>query len=150
MSLLSQTETRWAEAYWRIASADEAFNGSRSRATSALYASYLELRTLMKDGPLTRFGNLSPAAFQYTICLGYQLMRRPFISSAGYIGLVPVDAAAGDLLAAVRDASVPYVFRRRDGGRDGWQLVGEAYIDGLMDGEVLAAETIEPEVLQIY
>lgn len=159
-SILRQTHERWAEAHWRIPSADQAYSGGRSRATSTLYPSYLEVCTLMEMGaPVDNatdlalaagIRNLSQNAFSYCISLGYQFNRRPFISMAGYVGLVPADAKPGDLLAVVRGASVPYVFRPRGEGLDEWQLIGEAYVDGLMDGEVISAGTVEPKVLQIF
>ena len=81
--------------------------------------------------------------------LGYQITRKPFLSKDGYVGLVPKDAVPGDQLAIVQGASVPYVFRERADGYDGWELIGEAYIDGLMDGEVLQDGVVAPEVLQV-
>ena len=49
-SFLRQTQERWAEEYWRIPTADQTYNGERTRAGQALYASYVEVRTLMAYG----------------------------------------------------------------------------------------------------
>lgn len=55
--------------------------------------------------------------------------RRLYRTYSGYVGVGPARTRPGD-------ASVPLVLRRA--GDDGaWAYVGEAYCDGLMDGEAL-------------
>lgn len=70
--------------------------------------------------------------------------RRPIIVS-NRIGLGPIEAQVGDSVCIFRGAGVPYVVRRQATGK--CKLVGEAYVDGVMDGEAVAAapafETIE-------
>jgi Heterokaryon incompatibility protein (HET) len=159
-NLLRQSQKRWLEAYWRIPTADQSYSGDRCRATNSLYHSYYQLRMLassrnpvnsiVQDTEVDGIVNLKLYADMYRICLSYQSLRRPFISEDGYVGLVPAETVPGDLLAVVNGASVPHVFRRQKDDSDGWQLIGEAYIDGLMDGEVITAGIIEPKVFQIY
>lgn len=146
--LLRQTHHRWLEAFWRIPTADQMWNVGRARANQTLYTSYAEVRRLMADQ--APFEALSRDAFNYCINLSYQISRKPFLSGRGYVGLVPKHALPGDQLAIVEGASVPYVFRERKGGKHGWELIGEAYVDGLMDGEVLEAGTVAPETFQVY
>ena len=45
----------------------------------------------------------------------------------------------GDFVCALYGCSVPVVLRKlpRPGRSDYWQLVGDAYVDGVMDGEAL-------------
>ncbi|KAI1362276.1 heterokaryon incompatibility protein 6 [Xylaria arbuscula] len=52
----------------------------------------------------------------------------------GYIGLAPPCAQAGDLVVVVLGATVPYVLRKV---QNGYILVGDAFIHGLMYGEAL-------------
>lgn len=70
--------------------------------------------------------------------------RRPIIVS-NRIGLGPIEAQVGDSVCIFRGAGVPHVLRRQATGK--CKLVGEAYVDGVMDGEAVAAdpafETIE-------
>ena len=55
-------------------------------------------------------------------------------------GVAPPQARAGDIVAVLLGCSVPVVLRPvdEDDSRAGFELVGEAYIYGMMDGEALA------------
>jgi hypothetical protein len=53
---------------------------------------------------------------------------------AGYIGLVPHLAQAGDLVVVFLGATVPYAVRKVQGG---YLLVGDAFVHGFMYGEAL-------------
>jgi hypothetical protein len=62
--------------------------------------------------------------------------RRPFVTTKGYLGLGPDDIKAGDVIAPVMGSQVPFVLREVVDGK--YQIVGEAYVDGIMDGEAMA------------
>jgi hypothetical protein len=62
------------------------------------------------------------------------LHKRLFIDNDGCIGLAPRTARKGDLLAIFLGAQVPFVIRDRG---DSFQLVGECYYHGFMDGELM-------------
>lgn len=64
--------------------------------------------------------------------------RRFCVTAEGRIGLVPHNALAGDLVVVLHGAQVPFVIRpsAATGGRQ-YELVGECYVHGLMDGEAL-------------
>ena len=68
------------------------------------------------------------------------------ITENGYIGLVPQTAKVGDQVVVLHGGPTPFVLRLAEGyetapgvGRESWrwQLVGEAYVHGIMDGEVM-------------
>ncbi|KAM5359271.1 hypothetical protein ACJZ2D_014619 [Fusarium nematophilum] len=61
--------------------------------------------------------------------------RRLFVTDTGYIGLAPATAAVGDTVHVVEGAALPYVFRSAASG-ESFQLVGEAYVHGIMYGEI--------------
>ena len=64
-----------------------------------------------------------------------QLAKRFFLSDAGYFGLAPVRAEPTDEVWVLQGGSVPFVLRPlRSGNR---QLVGEAYVHGVMKGEIV-------------
>ena len=42
----------------------------------------------------------------------------------------------GDVVALIKGSQVPFVLRRRTSGT--YQLISEAYVDGIMDGEAAA------------
>ncbi|EUC47771.1 hypothetical protein COCMIDRAFT_34681 [Bipolaris oryzae ATCC 44560] len=76
-----------------------------------------------------------PLAFQIT---GRSLGRVPFVTRRGHLGLGSDEVRVRDAIAVVEGAQVPFVLRAVGGGR--YSLVGEAYVDGVMDGEVVASE----------
>jgi hypothetical protein len=71
--------------------------------------------------------------------------RRTFRSKANnpnkstLVGLVPQSAKMGDNLCILYGCSVPVVLRKLSGPNTSicWQLVGDAYVHGIMDGEAL-------------
>jgi hypothetical protein len=64
------------------------------------------------------------------------LAQRALITTkTGYVGLVPASVRSGDVLAILSGCNFPVALRPcRD---DLYQVVGECYIHGLMDGEIL-------------
>ena len=63
--------------------------------------------------------------------------RRLFACSSGHVGLAPPGAQHGDIVTIMRGGSVPFIIRQVP-GKEPWRatLVGDAYVDGLMHGEV--------------
>ena len=57
------------------------------------------------------------------------------------MGMVPPKSKVGDLVSLLLGAKTPYVLRRSvdktPGNRDTYVLVGECYMDGMMDGEMM-------------
>lgn len=72
--------------------------------------------------------------------------RQMFRSSAGHICIGPETVEAGDKLCILIGAEVPFILRSH---RDHYLLVGEAYVDGAMDGEVLA-QGLNSEVFDLH
>jgi hypothetical protein len=71
----------------------------------------------------------------YYMMMGEQVDRRPFVSVKGFVGLAPKHVKEGDVVVIFPGARFPYVIRRCDDGM--YVLVGEAYVHGIMDGEVV-------------
>ncbi|KAJ2993565.1 hypothetical protein NUW58_g1804 [Xylaria curta] len=67
------------------------------------------------------------------------LKRVPFITSTGKLGLGYDNIRAGDVVTIIRGAQVPYVLRLQHDGT--YNLISEAYVDGIMDGEALRGAT---------
>ena len=61
------------------------------------------------------------------------LYRSFATTQKGYLALVPAQAAPGQLLCVLRGGNVPFVMNQRGDGY--FDLVGEAYVHGIMDGE---------------
>lgn len=81
-----------------------------------------------------------------TLTLGPTRGRVFFTSSTGYVGLAPSGAKEGDLVFVVMGADVPFILRPYD---DGYELIGEAYVQGVMDGEVIQMEHIPVQDIMI-
>lgn len=64
-------------------------------------------------------------------------MRNLCLTKKGYIGLIPVSAVVNDQIYVLLGGQVLYVLRTYN--RDDWNhtYIGECYIHGLMDGEVM-------------
>ncbi len=80
-----------------------------------------------------------------TLIPGCGLGRRMCVTKKGFVGMVPPLTVArdenvtrrGDVVFLVRGADVPFVLRPIGEEKDKrFQLVGEAYIHGVMDGEM--------------
>ena len=61
--------------------------------------------------------------------------RRFGVTSKGYMSLFPQTTHIGDEICVISGGHIPFVVRRQSG--DDFQLVGECYVHGIMNGEVL-------------
>lgn len=64
--------------------------------------------------------------------------RRPFRTNSGRLAIGPDHARKGDSVWIFPGADVPFVLRGVDSGW--WKIVGEAYVHGIMDGEMMARD----------
>jgi hypothetical protein len=72
--------------------------------------------------------------------------RRFCTTEKGYFGLAPVDSRVGDVVCIFMGAQVPFVIRSC--GSD-YQLVGEAYVHGVMKGEVLGQACYKSQTITL-
>lgn len=63
--------------------------------------------------------------------------RRLAYTAGGRLALVPLVARVGDVCCIIQGVDIPVVLRRT--ARDSHKLVGEAYIHGVMEGELMKA-----------
>jgi hypothetical protein len=73
--------------------------------------------------------------------------KKPFITEKGHLGLGSVHLQPGDSVAIFGGAAVPFVLREREDKK--YQLIGEAYVDKIMDGEAVASST-SPRQITLY
>jgi hypothetical protein len=64
--------------------------------------------------------------------------RINFVLSKGYLGFGPHRLEEEDLVCVFFGAEVPFILRKLSSG--GYHFVGECYVHGIMDGEVLRGE----------
>ena len=97
----------------------------------------LELRQLLKnrdfEGKLNR--RTSTRSRLGSEIIEKSLGRLPFITKKGHLVLGPEYAEWGDFNALIKGTQIPFIFRRQSDGQ--YQLIGEAYVDGIMDGEAM-------------
>ncbi|KAJ3542905.1 hypothetical protein NM208_g3857 [Fusarium decemcellulare] len=84
--------------------------------------------------------NMGRFDLYYPAIMGYGGWK-PFLSPQGFVGLGPAATEVGDVLAIFYGAKVPFVLRPQSGGQ--YQLLGEAYVHGIMDGEFMQAQRDE-------
>jgi hypothetical protein len=62
---------------------------------------------------------------------------RPFITSQGYIGIGPGNTQPGDTVCILSGARVPHMLRQRDDSQSGYFFLGDSFVLGMMDGEIV-------------
>ncbi|KAI3323721.1 HET-domain-containing protein [Xylariaceae sp. AK1471] len=68
------------------------------------------------------------------------LGRRIFATKQGYFGITSESVGIGDIVWILAGARTPYVLRNNIGDKKS-KIVGEAYVDGLMQGEAAVGKT---------
>jgi hypothetical protein len=129
-----------AEAYWRTLIGDRTFT---ERPAPAVYGEYFRLQ----QNPNVQLDDLAHnlsakwggavAAFgvgESNCAIG----RRFCVTAKGFMGMVPPGARVGDLVCIFLGAQVPFLLRMVEAER--FELVGEAYFHGMMDGEMMGEE----------
>jgi hypothetical protein len=72
--------------------------------------------------------------------------RTLIVTEKGYIGLGPAESREGDKVAVLLGGSVPFVLREQQGY---FILVGECYVNGLMDGKAMGGHTVDFQMIHI-
>lgn len=91
---------------------------------------------LETDDPVGTLLENMKVAQEYLNLVRVQLLGRTvFVCKNGYLGLGPQHAQTGDIVAVVDGSPVPIVLRPIEDGF--YQLVGESYMHGIMDGEAV-------------
>jgi len=72
--------------------------------------------------------------------------RRRCVTSAGFIGQVPSLAQEDDVIVIPMGSAVPFVLRPRQAR---YQLIGQAYIHGVMMGEALQFNHLFNEEIEL-
>ncbi|KAI8631198.1 heterokaryon incompatibility protein-domain-containing protein [Xylariaceae sp. FL1651] len=65
--------------------------------------------------------------------------RRIFRTTGNYLGIAPQTLQLGDEVWILSGADTPYVLRKMK-SEEGWQVIGEAYVHGIMYGEAANAQ----------
>jgi hypothetical protein len=95
--------------------------------------------------------NESPEHSTYNLLMDAFKERRSFLGAEGFVGVGPLGVRAGDVICVFYGGSFPYVLREAEtGGTWGtYEFVGEAYCDGIMDGEALTMSITDQEFMLV-
>ena len=86
----------------------------------------LRLQTAAQTGSAERFFNIIRDT---AVC------RIWFSTTQGNVGSGPATMQEGDVVAILFGARVPFILRPEPNGNSRYHIVGDCYIDGMMDGE---------------
>jgi len=84
---------------------------------------------ITKDSDSGKMNSMRGASF-VEICVE----RCFFVTGAGRVGIGPRCMQTGDVIVVLRGGELPFVLRKKG---DGYWLLGEAYVHGIMDGEAV-------------
>jgi hypothetical protein len=93
-----------------------------------------------KATPLDRWSKyVGPLIAPINATMGH---RRFFVTQQGYFGVGPQDMELGDAVCVLFGADMPFILREKE---DHWSLVGECYVHGIMNGEVMTLQRERPQ-----
>jgi len=96
---------------------------------------------LETDDPVATLLENMKVAEEYLNMVRVQLLGRTvFVCKNGYLGLGPQHVQTGDIIAVMDGSPVPIVLRPIEDGF--YELVGESYVHGIMDGEAVRDRNI--------
>ncbi|KAK1623772.1 ankyrin and HET domain-containing protein [Colletotrichum phormii] len=126
------TDEALREALWRTPIADRefAYNWETERASGEMFLSYQALRQR----------KVSEGLKYVNVAIAKLVGRQPFVTDGGYIGLAPLASSVGDEVWIILGADAPFIISSRSLDKCS-QIIGEAYVHGIMDGELLKGTT---------
>ncbi len=92
------------------------------------------------DGRYEEVHDTARKGNSYMTSMSFLGEKTPFLAREGYVGTGPRNMAPGDVVVIFAGAHIPYILRR--GVDRYWEYVGEAYCDGVMDGEAWDADRL--------
>jgi hypothetical protein len=84
-------------------------------------------------GHILRLIEIANSEMDFRVSVSSMISRRLLRTGKGYLGMGPAIAEEGDYIVLVQGARIPLVVRSREGM---WELVGDAYVHGMMGGEL--------------
>ncbi|GES64995.1 heterokaryon incompatibility protein [Aspergillus terreus] len=112
--------------------------------------SYVSFRDVPTDSDSDDSDDSSEAPSAARQAMTFRTRNRRLISMAsGLLGLAPAAAQPGDCILIIMNHAVPIVARpaeiraRRDRPVVAWRIIGECFVDGMMEGEMLRKHIID-------
>jgi len=126
---------------WRIPICDKAFEFEPGATTTTSRRADARMQESYSDYFLCYKGNTPQEKIlrleepYYKSLVLHAARRESFRTEKGYVGMGPEDAQNDDVVYVLPGADVPYLLRPRENGR--FELVGQCYLHGIMDGEAV-------------
>ncbi len=130
------------EMYWRMPIADRYFDEGHWR-RAGLEAKDLDMATLHPDDSISAAVISKTLTYRNSFYVDGQIA---FVTETGYVGIGRPETVVGDEVHLVQGSDTPFVLRKTDGH---YELIGETYVHGIMDGELVDDNT-EFEWVQIH
>ena len=131
------------EMQWRIPIADRYFDGQYTRRAGVevkdWYMATLRSHNLSSPSVYSKGTSYERLLFGK----GHHVV---FLTATGYVGLANPSTIAGDEVHLVQGSEIPFIIRKTDSR---YELVGETYVHGIMDGELVDDNT-KFEWLQLH
>ncbi|KAI0551293.1 heterokaryon incompatibility protein-domain-containing protein [Xylaria curta] len=125
---------------WRVPCCDQIVINSRlvrgDPTTESRYEAMIRYLEACKDEPKNE---LPAESRPYLESLLRWADKRPFYTEHGFIGLGPANMEPGDTLAVLDGFNACYLVRQVRFPSSEYLLIGEAYVDGIMDGEMIGS-----------
>ncbi|KAF2105533.1 hypothetical protein BDV96DRAFT_608170 [Lophiotrema nucula] len=146
--ILESMQTAWqneARSVWQPIISE---SGAMGKVAMSVYMSTTDVPPLrLRDVPDLIFGQTSKILKSYGErykAIRSQIYRAcanraMFVTSKGYLGLAPGNAQEGDIVCVLLGGCTPYLLRPIAGSKQ-FTFVGEAYVYGIMGGELLGHE----------
>ncbi|KAF2454456.1 heterokaryon incompatibility protein-domain-containing protein [Lineolata rhizophorae] len=134
----------WKKSFWRTVLSGSTSDGRLGDSDKASFDQFRESRT---------WSDMVPSLFDSVLDQAF------FITTQGYIGMGPPTTKAGDEVWVLFGGRVPFVLRpiETNGAATHGRvrekhcsLVGDAYVNGIMDGEALANDKGKPQVALLH
>ncbi|KAI0162652.1 heterokaryon incompatibility protein-domain-containing protein, partial [Pestalotiopsis sp. NC0098] len=102
----------------------------------------------------TSYRRLSPSEFKHITSSDPQISYGAtafYLTKKGLIGVGPVDCRVGDKVYVLFGGRLPFILRpaRKRGKQNCYRYVGQGYVHGIMDGEVLQTGDFSPEYVTL-
>jgi hypothetical protein len=76
--------------------------------------------------------------------------RRMVVTERNFAGLAPANVRVGDVIAVFDGGMVPFVIRGSEWRRGAFQLVGECFVEGFMEGEAVLMHGVKKEMVRLH
>jgi hypothetical protein len=122
-----------------LITSEPALNDDKLVDDKAMVNMWKRIMGLYTCGGFDHRGLLDGGTLNYNLAvIAATNQRRFFTTTRGFIGLTSPGTQEGDTVCLLRGAATPFIFRSHHSpslGTRTWEIVGEAYVHSLMNGE---------------